>query len=260
MTSVALWGKDARDRVLPVLVLGIGLAIMSVFALMLYETMQGTLDDLTASFPAGLDALVGGGDEPGGYVVGELFNLIAPIAIVGYAVMLGASVSAGEEDDGTISVLMSTPISRMRYILTKAVTVLVAVAVSTALFWVGVSIAASVTGLDLDQTGVAAACLQLALLALFFGYLALAVGALKGRGAIAAGVAGGVAVLSYLVATFVPLTEFPDWAKISPWYYYMGSNPLANGFDVAHIAVLAGLALAAGVLAVVSYPRRDLNS
>ncbi len=260
MTSLTLWGKDARDRALTVLVLGAGLALMSVFALMLYDNMKETLDELTASLPTGLDALVGGGEAPGGYVVGELFNLIAPIAIVGYAVMLGASASAGEEDSGTLAVLMSIPISRTRFILTKAGTVLAAVLVSTALFWLGVAVAAAITGLDLNHQGMAAACLQLALLAVFFGYVALAVGAIKGRGAIAAGVAGGMAALSYLVATFVPLTDYPDVAKVSPWYYYMGADPLVNGFDGAHIAVLAVLALAACLVAVVSYPRRDLHA
>ncbi|MDX1468338.1 MAG: hypothetical protein R3258_03265, partial [Acidimicrobiia bacterium] len=56
-----------------------------------------------------------------------------------------------------------------------------------------------------------------------------------------------------------PLSErFASWARLSPFHYYLGSDPLVNGMHWGHAAVLAGLF---AILIVVSMPlfeRRDV--
>ena len=94
--STEVLTKDLRERAVPVTALSVGVALLTVSALGIYSGMSGTLDDLTKKFPKELMSFIGG-DAPGGYVVGEVFNLIAPLTLVAYAVLTGASATAGEE-------------------------------------------------------------------------------------------------------------------------------------------------------------------
>ena len=109
--STEVLTKDLRERAVPVSALSIGVGLLTIGALGVYSGMSSTLDDLTKDFPEELMSFMGG-DAPGGYVVGEVFNLIAPLALVAYAVMTGAAATAGEEERKTMGMLMGTPVSR----------------------------------------------------------------------------------------------------------------------------------------------------
>ena len=66
--------------------------------------------------------------------------------------------------------------------------------------------------------------------------------------------------MGFLVNGFAPLVDGLSWLKyMSPFYYYDGNDPLANGVDVAHLAVLAAIAIILTVVAAVGIDRRDLR-
>lgn len=250
--------KEVRDRRIPALGLGVGLFVIAMALLGLYAGLRDTLDKLTAGFPEALSSFFGG-TGPGGYVVGELFNLIAPIALVGYAVVAGASALAGEEDKGTMAMLSAQPVSRTSILAQKATGLLGALVAAAALFWAGVTLSAAIFDVGLDLGGLAAICAHLLLLAIAFGAIALAIGAATGDPGLAAGVAGGLAVVSYLADSMLPLAGLDRWAELSPWFYYAGSEPLANGVDVVHLLVLLALAAVAAAVSVPAFNRRDLK-
>jgi ABC-2 type transport system permease protein len=49
------------------------------------------------------------------------------------------------------------------------------------------------------------------------------------------------------------------FAKWSPYYYFLGSDPLFKGMNWGHGAILAGLTLGLIALSVVLFQRRDLR-
>ncbi len=64
----------------------------------------------------------------------------------------------------------------------------------------------------------------------------------------------------FVINSFLPLDEdLADFARVSPFYYYLTSDPLMTGMDWGHAAVLAGSSLALLGLAVVLFGRRDLR-
>jgi ABC-2 type transport system permease protein len=70
----------------------------------------------------------------------------------------------------------------------------------------------------------------------------------------------GVALVLYVLNAFLPFNDtFAGYAKWSPFYYYLTSDPLINGMNWGHGAVLAGLALALVAIAAVLFNRRDLR-
>ncbi len=240
-------------------VMGVSLGAFAFFALAITKSLSAFLDDITASFPEALKAFVGAG-SPGGYVVGETFALIGPIALVAYAVMVGASALAGEERDGTMALLSAQPVSRSRVLAAKAGGMATSLATVAVLFWVGMALALVLfPSSDIGAGALAAGVLHLLFLALAFGSVAFAVGGGTGRPSVAAGAAGGLAVVAYLTQTMLPLAGLGGWAPLSPWHYAMSSDPLRNGVDIANLCVLAGIAVGGLAVGALGFSHRDLR-
>lgn len=256
--SVDLWRKDTADRSPLAVAVGAILIVFSAVAFAIYSPVASSLDAIASTFPEEILSIVGE-VGPGGYVVSELFNVVGPLFLVAFALIIGSTLVAGEEEDGTMSLLLAHPVTRLRVIAAKCATLLSMVLIATALFWIGVTLSAAFHEVDLDQGGIAATCLHLLALSACFGLIALAAGAATGRPGIAGAISGTIAALSYLAASMLPLAGLEPWAQFSPWYYYNGSEPLTNGLNPLHLAVLLGIAALAAVLAVVTFSRRDLR-
>ncbi len=256
--SVDLWRKDTADRFPLAIAVGAILIVFSAVAFAIYSPVASSLDAIASTFPEEILSIVGE-VGPGGYVVSELFNVLGPLFLVAFALILGSTLVAGEEEDGTMSLLLAHPVTRWRVIAAKCATLLSMVLVATALFWIGVTLSAAYQEVDLDQGGIAATCLHLLTLAACFGLIALAAGAATGRPGVAGAISGTIAALSYLAASMLPLAGLERLAQFSPWYYYNGSEPLVNGLNPAHLAVLLSLAMLSAVVAVLTFSRRDLR-
>jgi ABC-2 type transport system permease protein len=107
---------------------------------------------------------------------------------------------------------------------------------------------------------IAATSLLVTLVGVAFGALALALGAATGRMKVATYGTVGVALVFFVLNAFLPFSDtFAGYAKWSPFYYYLTSDPLSNGMNWGHGAVLAGLALVLTAIAVFLFNRRDLR-
>ncbi len=256
--DMAILGKELRDRFVPALVLGVALGLLAMAMFWLSQSLAATLADISSALPESLISFVGG-EAPGGYAIGELFSLIAPLGLVGYAVMAGAGAAAGEERKGSASMVFGTPVRRGGFLAAKALAALIALTGAAALFWLGAlafsgQLEGGPTVANITVTSVA-----LLVLAVAFGSLSFAIAAVTGRPTIAAGIAGFLAAVSYISASVLPLTNNPDLAKLSPWYYYNGNVPLADGVDLGHLAVLIAIAVVSVAVAFIVYVRRDLR-
>jgi ABC-2 type transport system permease protein len=112
---------------------------------------------------------------------------------------------------------------------------------------------------QLSALRVAEAVLSAVLVGLAFGSLALAIGSATGSRGSAIGVATAVGVIGYSVnalSALVPALETP--ALFSPFHYYGAAQPLRNGLDPVHVAVLASFVLALAAAALIAFDRRDL--
>ena len=256
--STELLTQEVRHRRNGAATLGLVLGGYGFFAVAISNSLAQSLSNITRNMPAAVKAFVGS-NVPGGYVVGETFTLIAPIALVVYAVVAGAGAVAGEERDGTMSMLSAQPVTRTQVLVAKAGWLGLSLLAVAALFWAGMALGCLTFGSQLTQAGLAAGTIHLLFLALAFAAIALAIGAATGRPETASQAAGGIAVAAYLANAMLPLAGLGRWAELSPWHYALGSDPLRNGIDLAHLALLTALGTVALVLAAVTFSRRDLR-
>ena len=258
-----IWIKTLSEH--QALLISTGFVMFLVMGVMIgpmFNMMPAELMDMTADFPEALLAAFGGGDmsTPEGWYQLETFGLMAPIALMVVTITVGARALAGEEERRTMGLLLANPIKRSKVVIEKAwVMIVCAITVGFATF-AGVVAGSLLGGLGMDVGNIAAICLLVTLLGLVFGALALALSAAMGRGKVAVFGSIGTATVFYLAASLLPLSEsVAGYAKWSPYYYYLSSDPLLTGMDWGHGAILAGLTLGLVVLSVVLFQRRDLR-
>jgi ABC-2 type transport system permease protein len=112
--------------------------------------------------------------------------------------------------------------------------------------------------MDVGLGEILAGSTGLLLLVLGFATVALAVGAVTGRRAVALGVASGVAVVAFILDALGPAVGAEWMTTVSPFSWYLGEDPLTNGFDWAGLALLGVVPVVAAVAALAAFDRRDV--
>ncbi len=258
-----IWIKTLSEHQVLLIVTGsVMFLVMGVLIGPMFNMMPAELMDITADLPEALLAAFGGGDmsTPEGWYQIETFGLMAPIALWVVTIVVGARALAGEEERRTMGLLLANPIKRSKIVIEKAWAMVVcAITVGFAIF-AGVVAGSLLGGLGMDIGNIAATCLLVTLLGLVIGSLALALSAATGRAKVAVFGSIGAAAVFYMGASFLPLSEsVAGYAKWSPYYYYLSSDPLLTGMNWGHGAILAGLTLGLVIMSVVLFQRRDLR-
>lgn len=197
----------------------------------------------------------------GGYTTWRAGPLLILVCI--WALLAGSGTLRGEEERGALDVLLSVPRSRGRIALEKVA------ALGTALLAMGLLIALLTLagGAAVHAPfGMGAALLfglNVALLGSVFAALALLLAQFTRERGTAAGLAGGLLALSYVLDStgrVVPGGE--NIGRFSPIYYFGLSKPLvaSYGANAGALLALAGLAVALAGAGIWLFLRRDLGA
>jgi ABC-2 type transport system permease protein len=211
--------------------------------------------------PEFVGALMGSVDfaSAAGYLQAVVFTLLAPLLVVLFAMFAGARAIAGDEEVGMLDILLAYPVSRRRLVLERSGALAIALAWLGFVVWAAVSVAASINDMGIGLDRIAAAAVGLSLLGLTFGTLALALGAVTGSRGIALGITTGAVLVAFLANNLASqIKALEPVQKISPYYYYLGGDPLRSGFDLPKLAVLALASLVLVGLALWGLGRRDI--
>jgi len=219
------------------------------------------LTQYVKNMPEFLRNVIGSVDyaTPEGYIQSEVFSFLGPILLLVYAIGAGSRAIAGEEEAGSLDLLLSAPVRRRRILLDKFWAMLAATFWLTFAMWVALLAFGPAFDLRPGLEGFTAASLNLFLLALVFGSVALAVGCATGNKGLAIGAPSGLALVTFILNTLAPSVDWLEpYRVLSPFYYYSGGNPILNGLDVVHASVLLAISVAAVAVALVTFEHRDL--
>jgi ABC-2 type transport system permease protein len=238
-------------------------AIATALLAMMYASFYPQLSaDAMANVP---EAMQGFGftdtATAAGYLQGAVFGLLVPLLVTFYGAATGARMISADEESGYLDLLLAYPIGRTRLLLHRYAA-LATGAIAIAVAVLGAVLAVRTTA-QLDTVavgGFTAQALNLALLGLLFGALATAIGAATGKSrATVFGLTAGIGVAAYALHGFAPQIG-ADWLRnLTPFHYYIGGEPLKNGFQPADATVL--LASTAALIAIGAWRlgRRDLG-
>lgn len=247
----------------------LGWAAGVIAALMLYLSLFPTLggdnsqmQEMVDSLPPamvsslGFDAITSGA----GYAQATFFGLIGLVLFTIASSAWGASVIAGDEENGPLELTLAHGVTRTQVYLERGA------AVATRLLWlaaVAALVVISVTGafeLDIEPAHVLATAAALLGLGLLSGSIALAVGAITGRRSYAVGAGAAVTVLGYVLNAIANQGEDLDALHAaSPVAWAYQNAPLMNGADWPGLGLLYGASAIVFVIGLLVFQRRDVG-
>lgn len=235
-----------------------------IVVLAFWPSIDGN-DALTQSFselPPSVQSAVGIADlgTPEGYLQGQLFSTLGPLIFLSFAIGRGARAIAGEEERGTMDLLLATPIHRSRVIVEKGLALLAGLLVLGLVTWLGLIAVGPLVDVDLSAGKLAAATAGNVLLGVLYGGIALCLSGATGRRGLSLGIAAGLAAAGFLYTSIAPVVSgLSDHLGFSPFQWSYGAEPLRNGADWGDFALLFGGGLLFCALAVVLFDRRDVR-
>ena len=236
---------------------------LSVVALWPSMNETDSLGQLIGGLPPDLISAFGLEDfgSPVGYLNGQLYAVVLPLALSAMGIMHATALTAGDEDAGRLELLLALPVSRVAVYLSRFVAVALALAVVSAIVGASVWGTAAAVDMELDAAGVLGVTVAIFCLALFHVGLAFALAGCGLRGGAVLGGAFGALGLGYVGYAILPLVaDLADVAQVSPWHWGLAEHPLANGLDAAGTALLvAGTAVLVGV-GVLAVGRRTIRT
>ena len=206
---------------------GIGVAALTLITVLFYPSFSDMpeFNDLLGDEDSVMRAFVGDVSDltsPEGFLNSQLYFLMVPLLLLVFAIARGSGAIAGEEERGTLDLLLSNPLTRSQVLAQKFAAMIVAILALTFVLWLGAVIGVVAVDMEISFMRMAEATLSAALLGVVFGALE-------------------------------PLS------RLSPFYYYIDADPLANGLNFAHVVVLMGLTAVLLAVALITFERRDLT-
>ncbi|HEX9682674.1 MAG TPA: ABC transporter permease subunit [Acidimicrobiales bacterium] len=257
-----------RDRRRSTMGWVLGMVAYSVFTVAFYPSLRGqtSFDDVYEDLPEAIKALVGTYGEVSissapGYLQARYFGLV-PVLLLIFGIGLGARAIGGSEEDGTLELLLSNPVTRRRVALERLAAVIVLVAVVGATGVISLLALAPPVGLfdGLRLINVVAATAAATALALAHAAIAYAVGAVTGRRGTAVAVATVIAVTGYLLQGLATVSDAAQPLRwLSPWFWYLRGNVVINGPGPEAFLLPVALLVMVAAIATVQFERRDLR-
>lgn len=251
--------KTIRDRWLG---WTIATGVIWSFVLLGFAAYSGLDLSILATFPEAYRTLIGlrPGMDAGALSIAAIYGTYGSMTFAAMALAMGAASIAGEERAGTLGLLLANPKSRTHVFVSKVLALLLLIVVSTLAMWAISTGSASTMNIALGDLDLMALNTHMLASTLFYGLLAVAVSAATGNRGAAIGASTGVLVVGFLGAGLLPLIEGGEkWAKLFPWYYFNGSEPLYNGIDWSHVGLLLGAAAVFAIVGLAGFSRRDLT-
>jgi ABC-2 type transport system permease protein len=258
----SIFVKTVHERRHGLLWWNVGIAAMTVATMSVWPSVRDEYAKLVQNYPQALLAFFGidraGLGTAAGYLEAELFSFMVPLAFIAYMIAGASSTIAGEEEAGTLELLLAQPISRRRVATEKFLGLCASLAVIAAGFTAVVVVFTRVFDLRVGSMNVIAAALSAYLLAVLFGAAALLAGCATGHRALAAGLSAGAAAAAYLLTSLGALVEgVKRFRPLSPFWWYSGHDPLRHGIEPLHFALLLAATAVCFTAALLIFERRD---
>jgi len=257
--------KSLRDYRGGILGWGLGLGLLMTIVLSAVPSLVNTaaarqaLVDTAKSFKFFWEPVAV--DTPGGYALWKYGSLLAFPAIWG--LLAGSRMLRGEEERGSLDVLLSLPRSRARVAFEKvaafgAALLLMGLLIGVFTWLGGVSAKADFSFGDALLLG-----LDVSLVAAVFAGLAIFNSQFTTEAGPAAGFTGalfGLAILLNSLRLVAPGTE--DLARLSPVYYFGLSKPIipSYGTNPGAMLVLAGMTVVFTLAGIALFLARDVGA
>lgn len=261
--SARLWALTRQilaEQRRNVLIWGLSMGLLGLMYVALYPSFKDTLNEALKDFPEAYLKVFGistGISGAAAFLNMEMFNLLAPLALPFFTILMGARAVAGTEERKTLDLLLSNPVPRWQLVVSRYVAMASGLAVVLLMLTVLTWVAAPVMGVELSLGAVAQGAANLWPFCLFFGALALLCSSLLRRGAAATGITAGVLIAMYVLNAVGSVADSMKEVRRASLFYYYGAAIL-DGIDWVAFIVILLLSMGLTAFAVLVFNHRDI--
>jgi len=243
---------------------GVALAALALLVASLYDAalqMRAQLEQLLDTLPSELMLFVGGVDRvfsPAGFLDTRFFSMM-PLLLGVFAVIIGSGLIAGDEENGTLDLILAHPVRRFDLIVGRWLAFCAALLGILAMAWLGLIIASSFTSINFGWLDMAPPFVSLFGILVWFGGLALLLSMIVPSRRLAASLTGLILAASYFITTLARISpSLNALAQWSPLTYYQGGSAL-EGFNAGEFAGLLLMSLVFVAMGAWLFQRRDIR-
>lgn len=264
MKAIIKWGLWQRRK--GIVGWSVAVAAFIFINMIFYPTFKDQAAELQKSFeslPEAAVQLFGGSTDffsPVGFMNSQIFFIMLPLLLGVLAITLGHKLIAQEEQDGTIELLLSRPLSRTRLLIAKALVGLTILAIVTFVSLATTLIIGDIVNLEVPARRTIDATLVCFLMIVSFGALAFMLSAMGRTRTIAVAAATAIAIGGYLISslsTTVTWLETPS--KLLPFYYYDSEALLRGTAEWVDVLYFVGLIASCAIISWIAFIRRDIG-
>jgi polyether ionophore transport system permease protein len=254
--------KTLRDYRVAILGWGIGMGLTivspmaSVATLISTPAQRAALASLATQFAWAADPVAT--DTVGGYTTFKIGIFIFLVCV--WPLLAASRTLRGEEDRGSLDVLLSLPRGRARVAIEKVAAMWTALGAICLIAGVMAYLGGRAFKADFTLVDGLLFGLDLALICAVFGGLALLISQFTRERGPAAGATGGLLLVFIAVDMVHRVVPNTDWfSRLSPIYYYNLSKPLVPSYGTSAVGLLVLFVLAAVLTsaAIWLFVRRD---
>ncbi|RZT79410.1 ABC-2 type transport system permease protein [Micromonospora violae] len=258
----ALVLKTWRDDRLTVVAWAAGVTAFTAIYTSFYNQFQGAAELKQDAMPQGMLDFLGIADmlSPAGYLQATIFSLLGPLLVLMCAITLSARTIARPEEDGVLELMLANPVSRRAFAWQRVAAAGSALTVVAAIPGILLMIIVPWIGMDIPLSNVAAASAGLVALVWCFAGIAFLTGAVTGKRTTVLAITGGIAVATYMVNAIAGMLDGWHWVRwLSPFHYFIGTDPLHTGWHPAELLTLVLLGVVTTTAGVIVFDRRDIG-
>jgi ABC-2 type transport system permease protein len=257
-----------RRSVWPLLFWGAGAGVMAYLVVIIVPNVESLqqMAKLLETFPPALLEAFGAGEakflaSPAGYLSLNLFSWILPVLAI-YSILAGLAVTANEEDQGIMDIILSLPLNRWQIVVEKTLAYALIISGNVILtlagLWIGVR---QTPTMAVDTSRLMEASLNMIPSLLVVLAFTVLVSTLVRRN-VAAGLASAFLIVGYfidLIGRAAPGTFLDKLRLVSFYTYHDNPGVMQHGLAWGNIV---GLLIAAALMIAVSvwtFERRDVG-
>jgi len=260
MRSV-IFQKTLFERRTSIIVWFVAVTVSTFLVMLLFPALRDSLGEALNDVPDSMKDLIGSAEDyqtVTGFVDLQVIAQMIFLTII-MGVIVGTSLLAGEESNGTLQTLLAQPVRRTRLYIEKFLAMGVMTLTTCGGLFFGTIIGLVALGESMNVWRLCLAIGMTWLLTLFFATMAYGIGAATGKRGLAGILTGFYAFTSYMLTALAgaaPALEKLNYG--SPFYYFNTPSVLKNGLDFGNIAVLAAGILIFFAIGFIWFRKRDI--
>lgn len=261
----SIFTKTLYDKRFFALGWSLGMAAIAALMVSFFPAMHqdGAIDSLVKNMPEAFKGLIGNLSDLSQfdtYLASQLFDIRMPLIAGIMAIILGLSLSVGDEEKGELRTLLSLPIGRVKLFAQRWLAMVTVIAVTLLGLLAGIyAVVPLVDSAAIEFDVLIRLVAMTGLLMVTFGTIPFAVGLATGKRAVASAVSILVIIGSFLLSTFGQAVDWlSDYEKFSLLHYFPAVDIVKNGIELEDVLLLGGITAGLLIVAAIVFRHRDV--